>query len=67
MQDAAGDIATFAAGRTFEQYLGNKQFRMAVERAFEIVGEALSPLRNLDPMTAERTTDWKAVKAFATC
>jgi uncharacterized protein with HEPN domain len=64
MQQGAADIAEFAAGKTFENFLADKQLRMAVERAFEIVGEALSQLRRIDPSAAERITDWRAIIGF---
>jgi uncharacterized protein with HEPN domain len=35
-----------------------------VERCFEIVGEALSQLRKIDPATAQRITDWQAIIGF---
>ena len=37
---------------------------MAVERGFEIIGEALSQLHKLDPSTAESLTDWRAIIGF---
>jgi uncharacterized protein with HEPN domain len=53
MQDAASDIAAFAAGKSFEAFQQDKQLRRAIERCFEIVGEALSQLRKIDPATAQ--------------
>lgn len=35
-----------------------------MERCFEIVGEALSQLRKIDPATAQRITDWQAIIGF---
>jgi uncharacterized protein with HEPN domain len=37
---------------------------MAVERAFEIIGEALTQLRKRDSATAESITDWPAIISF---
>jgi len=64
MQDAANDIAAFAADKSFEDFQKDKQIRRAVERCFEIVGEALSQLRKIDPTTAQRITDWQAIIGF---
>lgn len=64
MLDAARDIAEFAAGKTFDDYARDKLLRRAVEREFEIVGEALTQLRKIDPDTAERITDWNAIIGF---
>jgi uncharacterized protein with HEPN domain len=38
---AISDILSFTAGMTFEQYDANRMVQRAVERSFEIVGEAL--------------------------
>jgi uncharacterized protein with HEPN domain len=57
MQNAARDIAGFVDGETLESFLKNKQLRMAVERGFEIIGEALPQLRKFDPVTTSRITD----------
>jgi len=64
MRDAAADVTGFAAGHSFADYLADKQLRMAVERGFEIVGEALSRLYKADPATAQRITDWRAIIGF---
>ncbi len=40
MLAAARAVASFVAGRTFEQYEADLFFRSAVERQIEIVGEA---------------------------
>jgi uncharacterized protein with HEPN domain len=61
MDEAAGDIAEFVKGKTVDQYIRDKQLRMAVERGFEIIGEALSQLHKCDAATAERITDWQAI------
>jgi uncharacterized protein with HEPN domain len=37
---------------------------MAVERGFEIIGEALTQLRKIDAPLAESITDWKAIIGF---
>jgi uncharacterized protein with HEPN domain len=45
MQQAVARIERFAAGATFESFQSNEMLRSAVERQFEIIGEALSRLR----------------------
>jgi uncharacterized protein with HEPN domain len=64
MRDAAADIAEFVANKTFDQFVRDKQLRRAVEREFEILGEALSQLRKSDSATAEKITDWQAIIGF---
>ncbi len=46
---AAERIARFIAGRDFDGYLADELLRSAVERQFEIMGEALGVLRRADP------------------
>ena len=47
-------IQGFVAARTWHDYAGDVLLRSAVERQFEIAGEAMSVLRKLDPQTADR-------------
>lgn len=47
--DAARSIAGFLDGVTRSDYVGDLLRRRAVEREFEIVGEALGRLRRIDP------------------
>lgn len=61
---AAGDALAMAAGKTYDDYLANKQLRYAVERCFEIAGEALTQLNKLDPGVAQQITDWRAIIGF---
>jgi len=64
MQQAAEHIARFTAGRTFEDYAADPMLRSAVERQFEILGEALGKLRKLDPELAGRISDHRRIIAF---
>ncbi len=51
---AAKRIQSFIAGKTWEDYGSDLLLRSGVERQFEIAGEAMRVLRNLDPETAKR-------------
>lgn len=64
MRRASDDITGFCSGKDITDFLADKQLRMAVERGFEIVGEALSQLRKIDPETVQRITDWRAIIGF---
>lgn len=64
MGQAARSVATIIQGKTIEQFKADIQFRWAVKRGFEIVGEALTQLRKFDSSTAESITDWRAIIGF---
>ena len=61
---AGGRIARFTAGRTFDDYLTDDMLRSAVERQFEIVGEAFAGLRRADPALAALIPDLARIVAF---
>ena len=52
---AAELVKTFSAGRGFTEYQADAMLRSAVERQFEIVGEALNQLSKTDPETLPRS------------
>ena len=62
--NAAGLIATFISGRSFWDYKTDPMLRSAVERQFEIVGEALNKLSKVDLQTAAQIPDLRRVVAF---
>lgn len=64
MQRAARRVQDFTRGRTREQFATDVMLRSAVERQFEIVGEALTVLRKLDGPTASRITDYTKIIGF---
>ena len=57
-------IVEFTAGRSVEDYRQDALVRSAVERQFEIIGEALNQLRQSDPELAGRITDAPLIIAF---
>lgn len=63
-REAADAIGAMTAGRTFADFDGDIVLRSAVERQFEIVGEALAQLSRLDPRLAERIPDYREIVAF---
>ncbi len=64
IQQAAARIAEFTTGKEFEQYRGDAMLRAAVERQFEILGEALAQLARLDQAVAERISERRRIIAF---
>jgi uncharacterized protein with HEPN domain len=61
---AAERITRFTAGRSLDDYLADEMLRAAVERQFEIVGEALAALRRVAPNSASRIPDLARIVAF---
>jgi uncharacterized protein with HEPN domain len=49
--EACQDIEEFTGQIAQNEYLTNEMIRAAVERKFEIIGEALGRLREKDPVT----------------
>ncbi|MDN5870630.1 MAG: DUF86 domain-containing protein [Nitrococcus sp.] len=64
MNDAAGHIASFTRGLTFDEYRQDRLIRSAVERQFEIIGEALSQLAKVAPETVAKIPDHRRIIAF---
>ncbi len=54
----------FTEGRSFADYEADPLLRSAVERQFQIAGEALHLALRLDPALAERVTDSGRIIAF---
>lgn len=54
VQRALERIHGFVLGSSWDDYRRDSLLRSAVERQFEIAGEAMSVLRKIDPRTAER-------------
>ena len=63
-QRAAERIARFTAGRGFDDYLADDMLRAAVERQFEVIGEAFAGLRRADPALAVSIPDLPCIVAF---
>ena len=61
---AAGLVVEFVADRTWADYETDALLRSAVERQFEIVGEALNQLSRVAPDLAGRVPDLSRIVAF---
>lgn len=61
---ATGFLRRFAAGKTFAEYQDDVLLRSAVERQFEIVGEALSQLAKSNPDMAAQVPELPRIVAF---
>lgn len=63
-REAAGRVARFTKDKTFADYEADDFLRSAVERQFEIVGEAFSQLNRVDPATAGAIPQLPRIVAF---
>lgn len=64
VQEAAELVSQFTAGKDFAEYRHDPMLRLAVERAFTIIGEALGQLARVDPSAASRITDLPGIVGF---
>ena len=64
MQQAVARIERFTGGATFETFQSNEMLRSAVERQFEIIGEALSRLSKSDPPVAAAISEYRKIISF---
>lgn len=64
IRDAAQYIVDIAQGRSLEDYLRDRMLRQAIERNFEIIGEAMVRLTKLDPEVVAAIDDHRRIIAF---
>ena len=64
IKTAAERVQRFVAGKTEADYMADELLQSAVERQFEIIGEAMSKLHKTDSGVAERITDYRKMIAF---
>jgi uncharacterized protein with HEPN domain len=62
--ESARSIRTWCEGRSFSDYEADRQLRRAVEREFEIIGEALTRLRDSYPQVASRIPELVRIVSF---
>ena len=64
VQQATERIPRFTTGRSFDDYLADEMLSAAVERQFEIIGEALVGLRRIAPEVAAMIPDISQIIGF---
>ena len=64
IERAAGLVRDFTRGKTFAEFESDLMLCSAVERQFEIIGEALNQLLKIDADTASQITDYRHVIAL---
>jgi uncharacterized protein with HEPN domain len=57
-------LKAFSMGKSFDDYTSDALLRSAVERQFEIVGEALNNLSKVDAQLASSIPDLRRIVAF---
>ena len=64
VRESALAIQSFTSGMDGAAYAGNAMAQAAVERKFEVIGEALNQLAKLDAALAARIPDLPQIVAF---
>ncbi len=64
IQQAARKIESFCAGYSLPTWLGDELLQSAVERQFEIIGEAVNQLHKVGPEVSTRLPDYRKMIAF---
>ena len=62
--ESGRSIRAWCEGRSYEDYEADRQFRRAVEREFEVIGEALNRLVHTDPSVAARISQMSRIVGF---
>jgi uncharacterized protein with HEPN domain len=64
MRGAAQFILTVTLEKSLDDYRGDEVLRSAVERKFEIIGEALNRLRKLNPVLSGQIPHSREIVSF---
>jgi uncharacterized protein with HEPN domain len=64
IDNACRAVRDFTAGKSYDDYGRDLMLRSAVERQFEIIGEALNRLHRIDPGTADQIPEFQRIIAF---
>lgn len=62
--DACQLIRSACEGKNRESFVEDELLSAAVERKFEIIGEALTRISKVDPATAQRIPECRAIIGF---
>ena len=64
IKHAADLLDEFTVGKTFGEYESDAMLRAAVEREFEIIGEAVNRIASMDASVANRISQYQRIIAF---
>ena len=62
--DACNQILDFTKNIKFDEYCCDNLIKSAVERKFEIIGEALNRVKKIDPSHLESISDFEQIIGF---
>jgi uncharacterized protein with HEPN domain len=60
----SAEILEFVNGMDFSDYLEDRKTQSAVERKFEIIGEALNRIGRIDEELLEKIRDYRSIISF---
>jgi uncharacterized protein with HEPN domain len=64
IDEAANLLSQFVAGKELKNYVDDALLQSAVERQFEVIGEALCQLAKVDLALATQITDYQKIISF---
>jgi uncharacterized protein with HEPN domain len=64
IRDAVAFVRHVTSGKSLEDYRNDRLLRQAIERNFEIIGEAVGRLAKLDPATASQVSAYQQIISF---
>src|SRR4051812_28639842 len=64
IRDAVAFVRQATAGKTLDNYRSDRLLRQATERNFEIIGEAVGRLANLDAESASKLSEYQQIISF---
>src|SRR3990172_997983 len=64
IRDAAAFVRQVVETKTLDEYRRDRLLRQAIERNFEIIGEAVGRLAKVDPATAAKIGEYQQIISF---
>lgn len=64
IRTASADIVAFVQGRAVADLSGDRLLRLAIERQFITIGEAMTQIARMDPAVAARVGEYRSTIAF---
>jgi len=64
IREAISDIESFISDKDYDDYEQSSLLQAAVERKFEVIGEALNRIKILDSEFIENITDYRRIIGF---